>query len=57
MGFRNAVWDPVKYTHGQILTTFVKDRGIFADDERSNIDWFGPLRDVFVNSLAWEKTD
>ncbi len=33
MGFRNAVQDLIKYTHGQILT-FVEDR---SDAERSKI--------------------
>ncbi len=27
MGFKNAVWDLLKYTDGWILTTLVEDKG------------------------------
>ncbi len=44
MGFKNAVWDLLKYTHGGILTTtFAEDGVIFADGEKLKIDWYGPL--------------
>ncbi len=30
MGFKNAVWDLLKYIHGLILTPFVEDGGNFC---------------------------
>ncbi len=43
MGFKNAAWDLLRYTHGWILTTFAEDREISANDEKSKIDCYGPL--------------
>ncbi len=34
-------------TCSQILTTFVEDRGVIcANDEKSKIDWYSPLKAV-----------
>ncbi len=37
MGFKNAVLDLLKLTHGQTLTTFVEDRGNLSYFEKSKM--------------------
>ncbi len=44
MGFKNAAKDLLQCSHGQILTTtYAGDGAISAIDEKSKIDWYGPL--------------
>ncbi len=49
-GLQNAAWDLLKFKHGQILTTFVEDGAVAANGEKSKIDWYGPLSQLFSNN-------
>ncbi len=44
----------LKYTHGLILTAFVEDGVISANGEKSKIDWYGPLQDVWTKILSFK---
>ncbi len=41
MELKNAIW--LEHTLGLILTTFIDGRLLSANDEKSEIDWYGPL--------------
>ncbi len=50
-GFKNAVWNQLNYTQGQILTTkFIEDGAISANGEKSERDLYGPLNSSTVFS-------
>ncbi len=53
MGFKNAVWDLLKYTHHQILRPSVEDGVISANIGQPKIGWYSPLKQAKMPSICW----
>ncbi len=50
MGFKNVVWDLLKYTHGRVLQHLLKIGAIYANGEKSKIKWCDPLKWQVIGS-------